>query len=169
MNTQHRMEERLWEYIDGTGTAGDKQQIEDLLQQHAEWREKYRELLEISQALKSSELEEPSLRFSKNIMEEIAKLHIAPATKTYINNRIILGIGLFFVSLLVAILVYGFSQMDWSSAESNSIYDKLSKVDISKFFNNSLINVFMMVNVLLGLVLVDNYLNNKRKQFRKEA
>ncbi|MBI3139455.1 MAG: hypothetical protein HYZ15_12830 [Sphingobacteriales bacterium] len=169
MNTQHSMEERLWEYIDGTSAAGEKQLIEDLLRQHAEWREKYRELLELSEALKSSELEEPSLRFSKNVMEEIAKLHIAPATKNYINNKIILGIGIFFISLLLAILVYGFSQMDWASAESNSISDKLGKIDVSKFFNNSLINVFMMINVLLGLVLVDHYLNNKRKHFRKVA
>ncbi len=36
-------------------------------------------------------------------------------------------------------------------------------------FNNDLINVFMMINVLLGLVLLDNYLSNKRNKFRKEA
>jgi len=37
------------------------------------------------------------------------------------------------------------------------------------FFNNTWVNVFMMINVVLGLFLVDNYFSNKRKGFRKEA
>ena len=102
-------------------------------------------------------------------MEDIAKMHIAPATKSYINKRIIWGIGLFFMTMLVAILIYGFSQMDWNTGESSAITDKLSKIDYTKFFNNTWVNAFMMINVLLGLVLLDNYFSNKRKQFRKEA
>ena len=70
---------------------------------------------------------------------------------------------------MVAILGYGFSQMEWTSDEKSSFTDQLGKIDTSKFFNNDLINVFMMINVLLGLVLLDNYLSNKRNKFRKEA
>ncbi len=169
MNTQQSMEERLWEYIDGTATAADRQRIESLLQSQAEWNEKYSELLEINQLLHSTELDAPSLRFTKNVMEEITRQHIAPATKSYINNKIIWGIGIFFITLLVAILVYGFSQMEWTTTPESSFTEQLSKIDTSKFFNNDLINVFMMINVLLGLVLLDHYFSNKRKQFRKEA
>jgi len=42
-------------------------------------------------------------------------------------------------------------------------------VDYSKIFSNTLVNVFMMINVILGLFLLDRYLANKRKQFREEA
>ena len=169
MNTQRNIEERLWEFIDGHSSVEEKTVIERLLQTDAEWKAKYSELLEVNEMLQSSELEAPSMRFTKNVMEEIAKMHIAPATKSYINKRIIWGIGLFFMTMLVAILVYGFSQMDWSTGESSAIADKLSKIDYSKFFNNTWVNAFMMINVLLGLVLLDNYFSNKRKQFRKEA
>jgi hypothetical protein len=169
MNRQQSMEEQLWEYIDGTATAEDRQRIDTLLQSQAEWKDKYSELLEINQLLHSSELEAPSLRFTKNVMEEITRLQIAPAAKSYINNRIIWGIGIFFITLMVGILGYGFSQMEWTSSEKSSFTDQLSKIDTSKFFNNDLINVFMMINVLLGLVLLDNYLSNKRNKFRKEA
>lgn len=169
MNREQNMEERLWEYIDGTATAENRQGIETLLQSQAAWKEKYRELLEINQLLQASELEAPSLRFTKNVMEEITRLQIAPATKSYINNKIIWGIGLFFITLLVAILGYGFSQMDWTSTGDSSFTEQLSKIDTSKFFNNDLINVFMMINVLLGLVLLDNYFSNKRNKYRKEA
>ncbi len=169
MNTQRNIEERLWEFIDGHSSLEEKTVIERLLQTDVEWKAKYSELLEVNEMLQSSELEAPSMRFTKNVMEEIAKMHIAPATKSYINKRIIWGIGLFFMTMLVAILVYGFSQMDWSTGESSAIADKLSKIDYSKFFNNTWVNAFMMINVLLGLVLLDNYFSNKRKQFRKEA
>jgi hypothetical protein len=169
MNRQQSMEEQLWEYIDGTATAEDRQRIDTLLQSQAEWKDKYSELLEINQLLHSSELEAPSLRFTKNVMEEITRLQIAPAAKSYINNRIIWGIGIFFITLMVGILGYGFSQMEWTSSEKSSFTDQLSKIDTSRFFNNDLINVFMMINVLLGLVLLDNYLSNKRNKFRKEA
>ena len=163
MNTQRNIEERLWEFIDGHSSLEEKTVIERLLQTDVEWKAKYSELLEVNEMLQSSELEAPSMRFTKNVMEEIAKMHIAPATKSYINKRIIWGIGLFFMTMLVAILIYGFSQMDWNTGESSAITDKLSKIDYTKFFNNTWVNAFMMINVLLGLVLLDNYFSNKRK------
>lgn len=169
MNTQQSMEERLWEYIDGTAAPAERQVMEELLQTQSDWKEKYRELMELNAMLHSTELDAPSLRFTKNVMEEITRIHIAPATKSYINNKIILGIGLFFFTMILAIAVYGFSQMDWNTSANSTFSDQLEKIDVSKFFNNTLINVFMMINVMLGLVLLDFYLGNKRKQFRKEA
>jgi late competence protein required for DNA uptake (superfamily II DNA/RNA helicase) len=169
MNTQHSMEERLWEYIDGTAAPAERQVIEELLQTQSDWKEKYGELMELNTLLHSTELEAPSLRFTKNVMEEITRSHIAPATKTYINNKIIWGIGIFFLGIIVAILTYGFSQMEWSTSANSTLTDQLEKIDVSKFFNKTLLNVFMMINVVLGLVLLDFYLGNKRKQFRKEA
>ena len=94
MNTQRNIEERLWEFIDGHSSLEEKTVIERLLQTDVEWKAKYSELLEVNEMLQSSELEAPSMRFTKNVMEEIAKMHIAPATKSYINKRIIWGIGL---------------------------------------------------------------------------
>jgi hypothetical protein len=169
MNTQHNMEERLWEYIDGYASGEERSVIEKLLQTDGEWKEKYSELLEINKLISSAEMESPSLRFGKNVMEEISRLHIAPATKTYINKKIIWGISFFFIAMLTSILIYGFTQMSLSAGEETNLSRNFNKVDFSKFFNNTWINVLMMVNVLIGLVLLDFYLNNKRKQFRKEA
>ena len=89
MNTERNREERLWEYIDGHASVEDKTVIEKLLDADAEWKQAYQELLEVNKLLHSSELEAPSLRFSKNVMEEISRMQIAPATRSYINNRII--------------------------------------------------------------------------------
>ena len=164
-----RGEERLWDYIDGLSSPQEKTVIEKLLESDAEWRTKYHELLEVQQLLHSSELEEPSMRFTKNVMEEISKLHIAPATKTYINKNIIRGLAFFFITMIVGFLVYGFGQIDWTVQGDSAIPVDFSRVDYSKMFNNDWINAFMMVNVILGLFLLDRFLASKRKKYREEA
>ena len=174
MNKQQTTEERLWDYIDGISSPGERTVIEQLIQTDLEWKSKYSELLEVQQLLQSSELEAPSMRFTKNVMEEIAKLQIAPATRNYINKRIIWGIGAFFLTLIIGFLVYGFGQIDWSAQSDSKLPVDLtnvdfSKVDYSKMFNNNLVNGFMMLNVILGLFLLDRYLANKRKKFHEEA
>ena len=90
MNTQRNKEERLWEYIDGQASVEERTVIEQLLQTDAEWKQAYHELLEVNKLLHSSELEAPSLRFSKNVMEEISRMQIAPATRSYINYQVVL-------------------------------------------------------------------------------
>ena len=102
-------------------------------------------------------------------MEEITKLHIAPATKTYINKRIVWGIGIFFITLIVGFLVYGFGQVDWTVQGDSKLPVDFGKVDYSKIFSNTFVNVFMMINVILGLFLLDRFLAAKRKKFREEA
>lgn len=171
-NNADGIEERLWDYIDGLSSAEEKTVIEKLLESNAAWRAKYGELLEVHQLMKSSELEEPSMRFTKNVMEDISKLQIAPATKTYINKNIIRGISIFSLTLIIGFLVYGFGQADWTSKGDKGVpgvnFD-ISKIDVSKFFNNTFMNIFMMINIVLGLFLFDRYLTSKRKKHHKEA
>ena len=162
-------EQRLWDYIDGISDAKEKTLIEQLIETQAAWKVKYHELLEVQQLLQSSELDEPSMRFTRNVMEEISKLQIAPATKSYINKNIIRGLAIFFISMVVGFLVYGFGQIDWTSPGDSALPVDFSRVDYSRMFNNDWINAFMMINVILGLFLFDRYLAAKRKKYREEA
>ena len=163
MNTHQQMEERLWTYIDGASEAEERSAIEKLLDSNVEWQAKYRELLEVHQLLHATELEEPSMRFTRNVMEEIAKLHIAPATKNYINKKIIYGLGAFFITMIVGFIIYGFSQIDWSAGSNSDNYlPDISKINFGVLFNNTYVNMFMMLNVVLGLMFLDRYLQNKK-------
>jgi hypothetical protein len=165
---ERNIEDRLWDYIDGSSNPDEKSFIDQLIATREAWRNKYHELLELHQLINISlELDEPSMRFSQNVMEKITKHQIAPATKTYINNRIIYGIGIFFVAMIIGTVVYGLGQVNWTVAnESTDLFSKysLSRIDFSKFFNNTFTTVFMIVNVVLGLMLLDMYLGKKRKQ-----
>jgi len=105
------MEMKLWEYIDGLSIPSEKSAIEKLIAENTEWRNKYQELTEAHQLMQSTELEEPSLRFTKNVMEEIAKFHVAPAAKKYLNNKVIWGIGIFFIVTILGFVIYGVAQV----------------------------------------------------------
>lgn len=165
------IEDRLWDYIDGNSNAEEKTFVEQLIATQELWRTKYQELLDVHQLMNTSlELEEPSMRFSQNIMEEITKLQITPAAKTYINKKIIYGIGIFFVVMIVGMVVYGFGQVNWADAEtSSSLASKynLNKIDFSKFFNNTYTSIFMMITAVMGLMLLDMYLGKRRKELTK--
>lgn len=172
MNTQEQMEERLWDYIDGLSSSAERSAIEELIAANIEWRQKYRELLDVHQLMNISELEEPSMRFTKNVMEEIARYHVAPATKTYINKNIIRGIGAFFLTLITGFLVYMLGQFKWSItgsgssriAPSNIGELGLEKFNYEKVFNSAYTSIFMLIIVVLGLVMLDMYLQRKKKE-----
>jgi hypothetical protein len=169
MKQEQNIEQQLWEYIDGISSDEKRTTIEKMLQSNLEWKNKYHELLELQQLLNTTELEQPSMRFTKNVMEKIAQYHIAPAAKSYINKKIIWGIAGFFLTLIGAFLIYGFAQIDWNFQDNSKPLIDFSTFDMGKVFNNNFVNVFMMINVLLGLVLLDRVLANKRKKFQKQV
>jgi len=182
MNTQQPMEDRLWDYIDGLSSPTERSAIEILIASNREWQEKYAQLLHTHQLLNSSELEAPSMRFTKNVMEEISRYHVAPATKSYINKNIIRGIGAFFLTMIAGLFVYVLAQFKWSGGSSSggSTSDPsmhlpsvdnlgLEKIDYSKAFNSTWVIAFMLIVVVMGWMLLDMYLQQKKNQSAKQS
>ena len=172
MNTQQPIEDRLWDYIDGRSNPAERSAIEELLATNREWQEKHRELLSIQQLLSSTELEAPSMRFTKNVMDEIARYHVAPATSSYVNKNVIRGIGAFFLTMIIGVLAYVFAQFKWTSGSGdNSSFnipvDKLGLDRLNntpKAFTSVNITIFMLITTVAGLMLLDRYLQRRKKQ-----
>jgi hypothetical protein len=163
------IEERLWDYIDGLSSKEEKAQIEVLIESNLEWKKAYAELLDAHQLMQNHiELDQPSMRFTQNVMEEISRLHIAPATKNYINKNIIWGVAGFFIFMIIATVGYGLSQISWGTGSETQLPSQLSKVDFTKVYNNTYTNIFIMVNTVLGLALLDMYLRNKSKKHQEK-
>lgn len=161
MNRQQNMDERLWDYLDDACSKEERLFIEKLIATNQEWKVKYQELLELQDMLNHHlELDEPSMRFNQHIMEAISQQHIAPAARTYINKKIIWGIAGFFICTITGFLIAGLAQANWSAGSiDNSL---INKIDPGRFFNNTYTTVFMMINVVLGLVVLDMYLRRPR-------
>lgn len=162
----------MWDHIDGLGSVEERSLVEDLITGNREWQLKYRELLEIQHAMHGEELETPSLRFTRNVMEEIARTRIAPAANSYINKRIIRGIGAFFLTTIGACLIYLLAQIRFYGSNSPGAgfgyplewKDRLNSFNWGRIFNSTSINIFLMVNLVLGLMLLDMWLEKKKRQ-----
>lgn len=166
MNRQHNIEERLWDFIDGLGDARERAAVEQLLATDPEWKNTYESLLDTQRLLKATELEQPSMRFTKNVMESIARLQVAPPTRSYINKRIIFGIGAFFGLAIIALLAYGFSTINFGAGGGTSF--KLPKPDMSFFSRipSTVWTVFLMADAMLGLLFLDRYLHGRNRSQR---
>lgn len=169
MNTPNNIEETLWNYIDGTMDDRQLESIEELIRTNVQWRAKYAELMEVHQLLQDdTDLEQPSMRFTQNVMEEISRLYITPATRNYINKNVIWGIGIFFLTTIFGLLIYGLGQVDWSQPSTGNVPDVRVPVDWSRMLSGTYVNVFIMVNIVLGLMLLDLYLTAKKRALKNE-
>ncbi len=168
MKNDLEIESMLWDYIDGTSSPDEQKRIRELLGTDAAWQRKHAELTGLANLVATQELEAPPMRFTKNVMEQIALLQVSPASRQYINKNVIRGLTAFFAVLITGFLVYAFSQMHWSSTSTDSLVPKLnldaSRVDWGKGLSNTYVNVFLLVNVVLGLFVLDRFLHQRRQE-----
>jgi hypothetical protein len=160
------MEQRIWEYIDGHCSPAEKALISKNLAENPAWQSKYTELMGIHVLLQSEEPDMPSLRFTKNVMEEISRYQVAPATRNYINKNVIRGITAFFLVMIIGLLIYFVGQIRWSGNSSDSLLPKYNldagKLNWGKLLNNTYLNIFIGINVILGLILADKFMQEKK-------
>jgi len=167
----HEIEKRVWEYLDGHCNEKEKDFVKQQIADNTEWHSKYIELLGIHKLLQEQDLEMPSMRFTKNVMEEISRYQVAPATKNYINKNVIRGITAFFLTMITGLFIYFIGQMHWASNSSNSLLPAsldANNLNWGKMLNNSYVNIFLGISAILSLILLDKYLQAKKETGRTE-
>ncbi|MBY0543639.1 MAG: hypothetical protein K2P75_09560 [Sphingobacteriaceae bacterium] len=164
MNT---IEEQLWNYIDGNCTFAEKIEIEAKIKTNLQYSAVYKELLLVNSELSKLEFEEPSMSFTRNVMEQV-NLELKPvALKTKVDNRIIYSIGGFFILSIVAIFGYVIA-----SADLNFKFD-LPQINFdlyeNKIINPTSIKIFLMVDVVLALIYIDSFLRKRKDTTQKKG
>lgn len=157
------IEEKLWNYIDGSCTPDERRAIAMLIEQDEVYRKKYNELLQLNSEFAAMELDEPSMAFSYNVMETIRTEHAKQPLKAAIDKRIILGIASFFVLTLSAIVIYMFSSVNWSAGGGVQIPEQLNIQipHVKTFFTGPVVKAFLFFDLVMGLFLLDYYLRRK--------
>ena len=167
MNKPENMEATLWDYIDGFCNEQERSFIAKLIEENQAWRKKYHQLLDEHQLMQHSiELDEPSMRFSQNVMDVIANEKIAPAASSYIKKSVIRGIAAFFLISLGALVVYMFATVDWNAA-NNSSSIKLPEISVGKYMNNTVFYGAGIITAVLALGMLDATLRKKQKKNRE--
>ena len=177
-DAEHRMEQRIWDHIDGLSSPEERAAVDALIAGDRQWQVKYFELLAMHRSVSELELEEPSMRFTRNVMDEIAKFQVAPATKSYVNKYIIRGIAALFLTLIAGMLVWFFGQFHWSGSGANpsplllqysedirqGLHARLDRFEWSRLLSSAWVYVFLLINVIIGFVLLDTILQKRRRQ-----
>ncbi|MFD0794643.1 hypothetical protein ACFQZX_13535 [Mucilaginibacter litoreus] len=152
------IEERLWNYIDGTCTDQERQAIARLIERDEAYRNKYNELLLFNESLNNIELDEPSMAFTYNVMESVRIENASQPLKAAINKKIIWSIAVFFIATVAGLLVYTFSTVNWSAGTDVDIPVKLNVPRISSYLTGPVIKGFLFFDIVMGLFLLDSYL-----------
>ena len=154
----NNIEEKLWNYIDGSVSTGEQQAISLLIEQDEVYRKKYHELLDLNFEFAAIELDEPPMAFTYNVLESIRNEHALVPLKSRINTNIIKGIGLFFVLTILAILIIAVASVNWSAAAAPV---KFTLPDFSHYLSSPLMQGFWFLDLVLALYIFDTYLRKK--------
>lgn len=156
MNT---IEQQLWEYIDGTLNEAASKAIEEKIAADPEIKAQYEDLLKLNSVLGALDLDEPSMSFTRNVMESIAVEPLPIALKTKVNSSIIYAIGGFFVLSLAGILGYVLylAKPDFSSF---TLPEKFN-INLDQYLTPTTLYTFLFVDLVIGLIFLDQFLRRK--------
>ncbi|WDF78193.1 hypothetical protein PQ469_30370 [Mucilaginibacter sp. KACC 22773] len=162
MNT---IEEELWNYIDGNCTPAGQDAIARLIEQDEAYNKKYQELMQLNLEFAAMELDEPSMAFTYNVMETIRTENARQPLKAAIDKRIIIGIAVFFIFTILALLVFAFANTH-SQLSAFDVKVKLPAAiklpNAANIFTSPVFKWFIMFDVVLALFLSDSYLRRKK-------
>lgn len=153
------IEEKLWEYIDGRCAADEQQTISALIASDEAVRLRYNELLSFNAGFSAIELDEPSMAFTYNVVEAIRSEQARQPLKARVDKKIIIGITVFFVFTILALLLYVVTGIHWSAVNIIGQLPAAVKMPaVKSAFTTPLLTGFFFFDVVLGLFLFDGYL-----------
>ena len=157
------LEEKMWNYFDGSLSEEQKRSVQELIATNAEAKKLFESVEMLHSTLKVEELDEPSLSFTRNVMNDIAMLPIPTPLKTRIDKRIIGGIGGFFLITLSLLFVFALIALFRSAAPVSlpDISVSIPSTNWSELFNSNYVLAFMCLNMLLAFIYLDRFLHRK--------
>jgi len=159
------IEEKLWNYIDGSATPDEQQAISILIEQDEIYRAKYLELLKLDQEFSAMELDEPSMAFTYNVVEAIRTEQAQKPLKATINHSIIKGISGFFLFVILALVIYLLANINWSTVNTGVQFTTVQMPDLKNYFKGPVMQGFLYFDIILGLYFFDSYL--RKRSFSK--
>jgi hypothetical protein len=162
MNT---IEEELWNYIDGFCGPDEKLAIEAKIATDLSYQRVYQDLLAVHHQLGQLDLDEPSMSFTRNVMEQVALEARPVVLQTKIDHRIVYTIGSLFILSILGIFGYAISLSDWNFSFAMPTVN----LDTSKLFTPLTIQIFVFVDVTLLLIYLDSLLRKGKLRAQKKG
>lgn len=156
------IEQRIWDYLDGTDTAEQRELTGQLIKSDPLYRQVYDECKSFNSLVSAIDQEEPSMGFSRNVMERINLEPVHASFKSLIDRRIIFGIAGFFLFTITVLLVVLFYQIDWTQTTGFKTPEfTMPAIDTAKYLNSTYFIIFFFVDIIIGLYLFDGFLRKR--------
>lgn len=169
MKNNFEIESKIWEYIDNTCSLDERKQIQQNIESENEWKEIFENISKIHNELQKLTPEEPSLRFTQNVMDEVIQLKPYSIYSFYMNKYFLRGISLFFIIAISTLLIYSLTLVQWKLDSSSTSKFTIPNIDWGNYFtfniNTSFIKLFFAVDIILGLFFLDNWLRKKKVKY----
>jgi len=156
MNT---IEQQLWDYIDGNLDESAKKAIEEKIESDAEIKSQYEDLVKLNLSFESMDLDEPSLSFTRNVMESVALAPAPVAMKTQVDKKIIYSIGGFFVISLLALFGYVLYISNLSMPKFG--FNVNLNFNVDQYITPTVLYSFLFFDLVIGLIFLDQFLRKK--------
>ena len=155
------MELQIWEYLDGSSTTEERVRIERAIATDEEWKSKYDEIIRFHESLSGQlELEQTSMRFSKNVMDFVATMPLAKPMRAYIDKKVVYLVAALFGVVFLVLLFAGLDSASSGGAAGdliNSLSNRLPSMKISVHGGSSLL--LTAVYAVLLVLLADRVLH----------
>jgi len=156
------VEQHVWEYLDGTCSEQDHKKIEHLIENDPVYKAAYAELQVLHLDLSQIDLEEPSMSFTRNVMEKVAAAPAPGSIRSLVDKRIIYSIAAFFALSMMMMLVFALSQIDWSQPASSVLPEyEIPKVNYLSFMDGTFFRMFLFADLILGLYFLDSIMRKR--------
>ena len=160
----NNIEEELWNYLDGLGSAQERERISHLIATDKTYQHKYEELLSFSKELESIELDAPPMAFTYNVMETIRNQEASKPLKAAIDDRIMKAIAAFFIVSILVVLGIALADTNWSAVAGSKINIPLNlhMPSLKGILNTGALKGFVFFDIVLALYLFDGYLRKSK-------
>ncbi|OAQ38728.1 hypothetical protein A5893_11805 [Pedobacter psychrophilus] len=164
---------RIWDYIDGLSSEDERTNVEQLIRTDLVFKAKYEELLAANSDFDLIGLDAPSMVFTNKVMHQIYLEAKPLSAKAKTDKKIIYLIAGLFGLMMVACIMVGINQIDWSINNStpfsimpkNGLNLKSFSGEISNGFINKFFYGFLMFDMIVGLMFLDKLMRKKSPSF----
>jgi len=154
------IELKIWDYIDGICSEGEKKVIENLIDTDRDYKKTYEELISLNNDINLIGIDAPSMVFTNKVMAQI-DLQVKPlSAKAKINKSIIYSIAAFFALMIASCIMVAVAEIDWSNHGSTVEMSNFNTNHLFKLgsINMNFVYVFLMLYVMVVLLFIDKYL-----------
>ncbi|MEL6720048.1 MAG: hypothetical protein AAFP82_15150 [Bacteroidota bacterium] len=151
-------EELLWKYIEGNCTDAEQMAVKQALEDDVDLKKEWLERKILHQMMEKQELESPSMRFTKNVMESLPKLSNYAITSKQLRPFFLVIFG-----SLLAIVLLSVSTEAPPPIEDSPIKQLVPNGEaISSFFlQDQLLFVGLALGAVAILLLIDQVMQRR--------